>query len=71
MSRHLFRIELEFNENVDFNDDETMKIAENIARAVVHEAQGGEGISPSKDAYTKAVRVSPWFLNETVIKDVY
>ena len=65
-----FRVELEFESNIE-QDEDVMQVAENIARAIVLEANG-EGIAPQNgDTYLERVRVTPWYLNKAVIKDVY
>ena len=64
-----FRIELTFESNIE-RDEDLMAIAENVARAIVAETNG-EGIAPQDgDTYLEIVRVTPWYLNETVIKHV-
>ena len=64
-----FRIELTFESNIE-GDEDLMAIAENVARAIVAETNG-EGIAPQDgDTYLEIVRVTPWYLNETVIKHV-
>jgi hypothetical protein len=65
-----FRVELEFESNIE-QDEDVMQVAENIARAIVAETNG-IGISPQNgDTYLERVRVTPWYLNKTIIKDVY
>jgi len=65
-----FRVELEFESNIE-QDEDVMQVAENIARAIVAETNG-IGISPQNgDTYLERVRVTPWYLNKAVIKDVY
>lgn len=64
-----FRIELTFESNIE-SDEDLKAIAENVARAIVTEVNGG-GIAPQDgDTYLEEVRVTPWYLNETVIKHV-
>jgi len=65
-----FRVELEFESNIE-QDEDVMQVAENIARAIVAETNG-IGIAPQNgDTYLERVRVTPWYLNKAVIKDVY
>jgi hypothetical protein len=65
----LFRVEVTFADNVE-QDEDIMQIAQNIARAIVNEANG-EGIAPQNDDnYTKEVRVTPWYINKTVIENI-
>jgi hypothetical protein len=65
----LFRVEVTFADNVE-QDEDIMQIAQNIARAIVNEANG-EGIAPQYgDNYTKEVRVTPWYINKTVIENI-
>ena len=71
MSKDLtFRVELTFNTKI-VSDDEIMEIAHNIARAIKNEAENGVGISPEySDNYTEIIRVTPNYLNTTVIEHV-
>lgn len=65
----LFRVELEFESNIDA-EEELSEVAENIARAIVSEANG-QGIAPvDSGTYLEIVRVTPWFSNKTVIEHV-
>jgi hypothetical protein len=65
----LFRLELTFESNIE-RDEDLMAIAQNVARAIVAETNG-QGISPQDgDTYLEEVRVTPWYLNETVIENV-
>lgn len=65
-----FRIELTFADKVD-DDKDIMEIAQNIARAIVAETNG-QGIAPQNgDTYLEIVRVTPQYLNKTVIEHVY
>jgi hypothetical protein len=65
----LFRVEVTFADNVE-QDEDILQIAQNIARAIVNEANG-EGIAPQNgDNYTKEVRVTPWYINKTVIENI-
>jgi len=64
-----FRVELEFDSNIELDED-IMQIARNIARAIVAETNG-VGIAPQDgDNYTKEVRVTPWYINKTIIEHV-
>jgi hypothetical protein len=62
-----FRVELTFESNVE-RDEDIMNVAQNIARAIVAETNG-QGIAPQDgDTYLEVVRVTPWYINETVIE---
>ena len=64
-----FRVELTFESNAE-RDEDIMNVAQNIARAIVAETNG-QGIAPQDgDTYLEEVRVTPWYLNETVIEHV-
>jgi hypothetical protein len=64
-----FRVELTFESNVE-RDEDIMNVAQNIARAIVTETNG-QGIAPQDgDTYLEVVRVTPQYLNETVIEHV-
>jgi hypothetical protein len=64
-----FRVELTFESNIE-RDEDIMNVAQNIARAIVAETNG-QGISPQDgDTYLEVVRVTPWYLNKTVIEHV-
>jgi hypothetical protein len=62
-----FIVELTFESNIE-KDEDLMTIAQNIARAIVAETNA-QGIAPQDgDTYLKEVRVTPWYLNKTVIE---
>lgn len=62
-----FRVELTFESKID-RDEDIMNVAHNIARAIVAETNG-QGIAPQDgDTYLEIVRVTPQYLNETVIE---
>ena len=64
-----FRVELTFESNIE-RDEDVMAIAQNIARAIVLETNG-QGISPQDgDTYLEIVRVTPQYLNKTIIEHV-
>jgi hypothetical protein len=64
-----FRVELEFESNIELDED-IMQIAQNIARAIVAETNG-QGIAPQDgDTYLEMVRVTPQYLNKTIIEHV-
>jgi len=64
-----FRVELSFESNIE-RDEDLMSIAQNIARAIVSETNG-QGISPQDgDTYLTIVRVTPQYLNKTIIEHV-
>jgi hypothetical protein len=64
-----FRVELTFESNIE-RDEDVMAIAQNIARAIVAETNG-QGISPQDgDTYLEIVRVTPQYLNKTIIEHV-
>lgn len=64
-----FRVELTFESNIE-RDEDLMVIAQNVARAIVVETNG-QGIAPQDgDTYLEEVRVTPWYLNKTVIEHV-
>lgn len=65
-----FRVELTFADEIT-SEEELKQIAQNIARAIVAETNG-QGIAPQDgETYLEIVRVTPWYLNETVIEHVY
>lgn len=65
-----FRVELTFESNID-QDEDVMQVAQNIARAIVAETNG-QGISPQNgDTYLEIVRVTPQYLNKTIIEHVF
>ncbi len=68
MSRNqTFRVEIEFNGKVQ-TDEEIMEIAQNIANAIISDVNHGAGIAPHDgDNYTEIIRVTPQYLNETII----
>jgi hypothetical protein len=70
MSKDLtFRIELTFESNIE-RDEDVMQVAQNIARAIVAETNG-QGIAPQEgDTYLEIVRVTPQYINKTVIEHV-
>ena len=70
MSKNLtFRVELQFESNIE-QDEDVMQVAENIARAIVAETNG-QGISPQNgDTYLEIVRVTPQYINKTIIEHV-
>jgi hypothetical protein len=64
-----FRVELTFESNIE-SDEDLRAISQNIARAIVAETNG-QGIAPQDgDTYLEEVRVTPWYLNKTVIEHV-
>ena len=65
----LFRVELSFKDKI-VSDEELREISENIANAIESQIKHGEvGMSPrDSDNFTTEVRVTPWYLNKTVIK---
>lgn len=70
MSKNLtFRVELQFESNIE-QDEDVMQVAENIARAIVAETNG-QGIAPQNgDTYLEIVRVTPQYINKTIIEHV-
>lgn len=65
-----FHVELQFESNID-QDEDVMQVAQNIARAIVAETNG-QGISPQNgDTYLEIVRVTPQYLNKTIIEHVF
>jgi len=70
MAKNLsFRVELTFESNIE-QDEDVMQVAQNIARAIVAETNG-VGISPQNgDTYLEIVRVTPQYLNKTIIEHV-
>lgn len=65
-----FRVELTFESNIE-RDEDIMNIAENIARAIKAETNG-QGISPQNgDTYLEIIRVTPQYLNKTIIEHVF
>jgi hypothetical protein len=66
----LLRVELEFADGI-YQDEDVMEIAQNVARAIVAETNG-QGIAPQEgDTYLEVVRVTPHWLNKTIIEHVY
>lgn len=64
-----FRVELTFQSNIE-RDEDLMNIAENIARAIKAETNG-LGIAPHEgDTYLEVIRVTPTYLNKTIIEHV-
>ncbi len=70
MSKNVsFRVELQFESNIE-QDEDVMQIAENIARAIKAETNG-LGISPQNgDTYLEIIRVTPQYINKTIIEHV-
>jgi hypothetical protein len=72
-----FIVELSFNETV-VGDDKIMEIAQNVERAIVDETNG-QGIAPianddddnESGGFLEIVRVTPQYLNKTVIEHVF
>jgi energy-converting hydrogenase Eha subunit G len=71
MSKDLtFRVELSFDKKI-VSDEEIMEIAENVARAIKDRAESDERIRPNySDVVLEIVRVTPQYLNTTVIEHV-
>lgn len=64
-----FRVELTFESEI-VNDNDVMNVAQNIARAIVNETNG-QGIAPQDgDTYLEIVRVTPQYINKTIIEHV-
>lgn len=64
-----FHVELQFESNIE-QDEDVMQIAENIARAIKTETNG-LGISPQNgDTYLEIIRVTPQYINKTIIEHV-
>jgi hypothetical protein len=71
MSKNLsFRVELQFESNIE-QDEDVMQVAENIAMAIKAETNG-RGIAPQNgDTYLEIVRVTPQYINKTIIEHVF
>lgn len=67
MSKDLtFRVELSFSGKV-VSDEEVMEIAQKIANSLEHEVNTG-GLAPEdSDVYTEHIRVTPQYLDKTII----
>jgi hypothetical protein len=64
-----FRVELEFESEIT-QDEDVMQVAENIAEAI-KDGTNGKGIAPQNgDTYLEIIRVTPQYLNNTVITHV-
>jgi hypothetical protein len=64
-----FRVELSFESNIE-RDEDVMEIAQNIARAIVAEAKSNFIAPDNGDTYLEIVRVTPQYLNQTIIEHV-
>jgi hypothetical protein len=64
-----FRVELSFESNIE-RDEDVMEIAQNIARAIVAEAKSNFIAPDYGDTYLEIVRVTPQYLNQTIIEHV-
>jgi len=65
-----FHVELQFESNIE-QDEDVMQVAQNIARAIVLETNG-QGISPQNgDTYLEIVRVTPQYINKTIIEHAF
>jgi hypothetical protein len=64
-----FRVELSFESNIE-RDEDVMEIAQNIARAIVAEAKSNFIAPDNGDTYLEIVRVTPQYLNKTIIEHV-
>lgn len=71
MSKSLnFNVTLTFESAIN-DDNDIIEIAKNIARAIENEVNNGHGITTDfSDTYTESIRVTPQFLNETIIIDI-
>jgi hypothetical protein len=64
-----FRVELEFESEIT-QDEDIMQVAENIAEAI-KDGTNGKGIAPQNgDTYLEIIRVTPQYLNKTVITHI-
>jgi len=65
----VFRVELSFADDVS-DDKDVMEIAQRVAQAIVDGANG-RGIAPENgDTYLEIVRVTPNYLNKTIIEHI-
>ena len=63
-----FIVDIEFSDKVT-SDVDIQEIAQNIATAIINEANNGMGIAPSEgDALTEIVRVQGWYSDVQVIE---
>lgn len=70
MSKNVsFRIELQFESNIE-QDEDVMQIAENIARAIKAEAKSNHIAPQDGDTYLEIIRVTPQYINKTIIEHV-
>jgi hypothetical protein len=67
MSKSLtFAVTLNFESKIT-DDKDILEIAKNIARALVNEANSGNGLTTeSSNTYTESVEVKPQYLDEIV-----
>ena len=64
-----FSVEIEFESQI-VDDNDVMEVAENIARAIENETNG-IGIAPvDGDTYVEMIRVTPQYMNKTIIKNI-
>ena len=64
-----FRVELEFESEIT-QDEDINEVAENIAEAI-KDGANGRGIAPiDGDTYLEIIRVTPQYINKTVITHV-
>lgn len=54
------------------DDNEKIDMAQNIARAIVNEANNGMGITPDySDTFTEIVYVKEWYSDKQIIEHVW
>lgn len=64
MKKVQFTVTLEFADKIS-DDNEIIEVANNIARAIVNEANNGEGIAPD-DSFTVSGFIKPQFLDDII-----
>jgi len=64
-----FSVEITFADKIT-DDDQILEIAQNIADAVKQQAQHGNIVSEDSDTYSEIVRVTPQYINLTIIENI-
>ena len=64
-----FSVELTFADKIT-DDDQILEIAQNIADAIKHSAHSSVIAPESSDTYTEIIRVTPQWINKTIIEHI-
>jgi hypothetical protein len=64
-----FSVEITFADKIT-DDNQIIEIAQNIADAVKQQAQHGNIVSEDSDTYSEIVRVTPQYINLTIIEHI-